>query len=126
MKKIIQYSLAFSVALCLAYPAASQASQPPHRYEGQFQVPLRHPDGVRITTVAHRSPAARAGLERGDLILRVDGRRISEPEELHRALHRTGYTGTLTIRDARTGAFREVRVYPQAGHIGVNVMHVHY
>ena len=40
---------------------------------------LIKPRGALITEVERRSPAAKAGLKRGDIILRVNGRRISNP-----------------------------------------------
>ncbi len=121
MNTITKCTLALGVAALLSFPASSQAYDP---FPRDHWVGHQYHHGLQITTVSRHSPAAHAGLECGDIIFEVDGRRVDQPEELHRALHRTGYRGVLTVRDARTGRFREVRVYPQAGHIGVNVARI--
>lgn len=115
-------SLALTALSVFAVPAISQAFDPPYRYgwqTGYRHIHQRH--GLRINSVAWRSPAFYAGLERGDIILEVDGRNVRHPEQLHQALHRTGMRGVLTVRDARTGRIRDVRVYPSNGHIGVTL-----
>jgi Do/DeqQ family serine protease len=43
---------------------------------------LPHPEGVLVRDLAPDSPAARAGLERGDVILSFDGHDVGSPEEL--------------------------------------------
>lgn len=43
---------------------------------------LDRPRGALVTNVELRSPAEKAGLERGDLVLRINGRRISNPAAL--------------------------------------------
>jgi serine protease Do len=42
--------------------------------------------GVLVTNVAPGSPAERAGLQRGDVILSVRGRTVADPQALYRAL----------------------------------------
>ncbi|MFT3879821.1 MAG: hypothetical protein QM703_09195 [Gemmatales bacterium] len=75
--------------------------------------------GSRWYPQGRRLPLAR--LECGDVIVAVDGKQMCNPDDLHRALHATGHRGILSVRDARTGRFHDVRVYPRHGHIGVNV-----
>ncbi len=43
---------------------------------------LPHPGGVLINNVAPDSPAARAGIRVGDVILAIDGHELADPEEL--------------------------------------------
>ncbi len=43
-------------------------------------------DGVVVTSVRPRGPAARAGLRVGDVILEIDRQRVTEPDMLSRAL----------------------------------------
>lgn len=69
-------------------------------------------DGLFVSSVSSGSPADRAGLERGDVILSYDGRAVSEPDELRRLVRNTppGETATLSIwRDGSRRAI-EVRV----------------
>ena len=46
-------------------------------------------DGLFVSSVSSGSPADRAGLERGDVILSYDGRAVSEPDELRRLVRNT-------------------------------------
>ncbi|MGH7044696.1 MAG: S1C family serine protease, partial [Acetobacteraceae bacterium] len=48
--------------------------------------PNGKPGGVLIASVEHDSPAARAGLRRGDVVLRVDGTRMNTALDLVRAI----------------------------------------
>lgn len=69
-------------------------------------------DGLFVSSVSSGSPADRAGVERGDVILSYDGRAVSEPDELRRLVRNTppGETATLSIwRDGSRRAI-EVRV----------------
>jgi hypothetical protein len=56
--------------------------------------------GVRISRVAERSPAARAGLEVGEEIAQVDGKAVESPAGLERllALKKAGQTVVLNLR----------------------------
>ena len=79
---------------------------------------------VQIQGVASDSPAARAGLRSGDLLIAMDGIPVSTTEEVRRlAQERRGQTVILRIR--RDGVEREVSVYvrpdppPNQGAMGV-------
>jgi len=79
---------------------------------------------VQIQEVAPESPAARAGLQSGDLIIALDGVSVSTTEEVRKlAQDRRGQTVSLRIR--RNGVEREVSVYvrpnppPGQGAMGV-------
>ena len=56
--------------------------------------------GVRIDQVVPGSPAAKAGLEEGDVILKVDDVEVGSPEELIEAVrgHRAGDAVAFTLR----------------------------
>ena len=64
---------------------------------------LRRPRGALITDVEPRSPAAVAGLKRGDIVLRVNGRRISNPAALEYRLAVLGIGETANLILLRRG-----------------------
>ena len=122
MNRLVSLTLALVTTSWIALPTNTQAHEPP-----VYGLPAYHQHhGLRISSVSYFSPAARAGLERGDAILEVDGRKVRTPEDLHQLLHATGQRGMLTVRDARTGRVRDVRVFPIHGHIGVSVSPILY
>jgi hypothetical protein len=55
--------------------------------------------GVRVTSVLPQSPAAQAGIEPGDTILEVDGRRVGTPQQLIAAIesNQAGETAELAV-----------------------------
>jgi serine protease Do len=55
---------------------------------GRLGLPENIQSGVVVTEVAAGSPAAEAGLERGDVILQVDNEDVSRPEDVLRRLER--------------------------------------
>ena len=54
-------------------------------------------EGVAVTNVAERSPAAELGLQRGDIILMVDGERIASSRDLEKLAKSRNYYWKLTI-----------------------------
>ena len=56
-------------------------------------------DGVLVTSVGAESPAARAGLKAGDVIIEAAGRRVAEPSEV-----------TDAIRSAQPGSSLDLRI----------------
>jgi serine protease Do len=71
---------------------------------------IRDRDGILVSEVLDDTPAAKAGLEPGDLILSIDGQTLKSATELRGriAAHRPGETITLAI--ARNGREKTVRV----------------
>ncbi len=63
---------------------------------------------VRVTEVQESSPAAKAGIEKGDVILDADGTPASDPAQLEAAVQKSGPVLTLKVFDPRTR--REVPV----------------
>ena len=68
--------------------------------------------GVIVATVEPKSPAADAGLVRGDLILKIDGREVASPDEFEGRIadHQIGDDIKLTISGDEDGAIRDVTV----------------
>jgi serine protease Do len=68
--------------------------------------------GVIVATVEPKSPAAEAGLVRGDVILKLDGREVASPEEFEGRIadHQTGDDLKLTVSGDADGAIRDVTV----------------
>jgi serine protease Do len=73
-------------------------------------VGLPERDGVLVRGVAEESPAARAGLESGDLIVEAGGRAVSSADDLHEALDASGPGGSLSLTVVRGQEERSVRV----------------
>jgi serine protease Do len=65
---------------------------------------------VLVRAVEDDSPAARAGLERGDLIVAADGREIERVDVLYEALDAASAGGTLELTVVRGTDERTVPV----------------
>ena len=66
--------------------------------------------GVLVRSVAESSPAARAGLERGDLIVRAGGEEVDGVDALYRALDSVGAGSALELDVLRGAEERRVKV----------------
>jgi membrane-associated protease RseP (regulator of RpoE activity) len=66
------------------------------------------PYGLKIRSVADGSPAARAGLASGDVLLSWDGRPIRTPRQLARLIHAAEPGTTVTVVSARLRADRSI------------------
>ena len=73
-------------------------------------VGLPEADGLLIREVAEDSPAARAGLARGDLIVAVAGQSVSGVDDLFAALRAAGTGGSLELTVLRGAEERSVHV----------------
>ena len=60
-------------------------------------------DNARILTVTPGSPAAKAGIQRGDVILRIDGRNIRTPRSLARRIRYTFGAGDKIKVEVKRG-----------------------
>jgi tetratricopeptide (TPR) repeat protein len=101
-----------------AVPAASTTSPPPRRTHSSARplppkkLGIKFADldyaklglqGALIKTVKKRSPAARAGLRRGDLVLRVDSYPILDAKDFFQRLKRAPPAGNLDLEILRDG-----------------------
>jgi hypothetical protein len=66
--------------------------------------------GLRILDVSPESVAKKAGLEVGDIIVRVDGVRVRDPEQLGEALNAAGSTAKVRVLNVRNQQYVEVQV----------------
>lgn len=87
------------------------ALAPPHVARRMRQaVGLPEQDGVLVRGVADDSPAARAGLQEGDLIVVAAGQAIRSVDDLQAILDRPDQAGTLELRLVRGTEERSVTV----------------
>lgn len=68
------------------------------------------PSGALVQTVHPKSPAARAGLKRGDVIIAVDGREIAQPEDFTYRFSTQKIGGSVTVEYRRGGKKRKAAV----------------
>lgn len=68
--------------------------------------------GVRVMSVQSGSPAARAGLQQGDVIVAVGGQAIANPPQLVAAVERAGVGGSLPLSVNRAGRVVQITVVP--------------
>jgi membrane-associated protease RseP (regulator of RpoE activity) len=68
------------------------------------------PRGVGVTQVAENSPAAKAGLQKGDVIVRFDGEEVSSTQKLSRLVSESAPEHTARLTVSRGGSEREISV----------------
>lgn len=76
---------------------------------------LARPGGVLIQDVREDSPASRAGLMNGDIIVEFDGERVRSVDDFMRLVRETPSGRAVTSTIVRGGSRREVEITPQAG-----------
>lgn len=86
------------------FGAAMQAVDP----DIATSVGLERPHGALVRAIYDGGPADRAGIERGDIVLAVDGFEIENPRGLQFRLGSRLIGGTATLNLYRDGARREV------------------
>ena len=70
---------------------------------------LDRPDGAIVTEVREESPADRAGLRRGDTIIRYQEQPVAAPRDLQRAVTTTPVGTEVTMTIVRDGAEQSLR-----------------
>ena len=71
---------------------------------------LDRPAGALVSDIAEKSPAADAGLKRGDVVTAVDGQAVDDPESLGYRLATRTIGGTATLTYLRNGKSATVQV----------------
>jgi S1-C subfamily serine protease len=108
-----RYSLAIPLALYLAHreemeSGEGDAARPRRAWLGFY--PQGYDGGVVITGVVAGGPADKAGLERGDLVLSVDGAAVSTLRELYREIWKKQAGESLGLQVLREASIRVVDV----------------
>ncbi|HLL71849.1 MAG TPA: PDZ domain-containing protein [Pyrinomonadaceae bacterium] len=68
------------------------------------------PRGVAVREVAEGGPAAKAGLQKNDVILRFDGEQVSSVQKLQRLINESAPEHTARLSVSRNGAEQELSV----------------
>jgi len=68
------------------------------------------PKGVEVTDVAANSPAAKAGLQDGDVITAIDGKDVTAPEAVRSAVQAKRSGDSLSVTYTRNGKSNTVNV----------------
>ncbi|MEO1003054.1 MAG: trypsin-like peptidase domain-containing protein [Cyanobacteria bacterium J06638_7] len=68
--------------------------------------------GVRVASVVANSPAQRAGLRQGDVVVAADGQPMLEPSQLVAAVEKAGVGGRLSLSINRQGEMLRLDVVP--------------
>ena len=71
---------------------------------------FNRPSGALLQSLHPKSPAARAGLKRGDVIIAVDGREISQPEDFTYRFSTQKIGGSVAVEYRRGGKKRQASV----------------
>jgi len=77
-------------------------------------IEVQEESGVLVIGVAPNSPAARAGLEAGDVIHKVRGQTVTKSEEVQRLVEATQVGSTLQLEVRRNGQTRTIAIQPAA------------
>jgi putative serine protease PepD len=81
-----------------------------HAYIGVAVGPAPNGVGAQIGSIKSGSPAARAGLEAGDVVTSIDGRPITSPNALIGAVNALKPGAKVTIRYTRDGRSKTTTV----------------
>ena len=71
---------------------------------------LKQGGGALVADVTAGSPAAKAGIERGDIILEMNGQPVNGPDDLSVRIGESPLVSTVQLKIARSGQMHEVSV----------------
>lgn len=71
---------------------------------------LNQGGGALVGDVTPGSPAAKAGIERGDIILELNGKTVSEPDDLSLHIAETAPGTTVHLKISRNGQTHDINV----------------
>lgn len=75
---------------------------------------VQEDQGVLVFRVIPNSPAAKAGLRSGDVILKIDGKPVKTADEVQRAVEASSVGGKLQVELRRNGQTIQIAVQPGA------------
>ena len=81
-------------------------------------------DGVRIEEVDQDGPAAKAGLQAGDIIVEVDGERVRSGRQFSRLVQETANGRSMALGVMRDGTRQSVTVTPESRGFGFDADHM--
>lgn len=76
--------------------------------ENMSRYGLNAPRGVGISRVSNGSPAEKAGLKTGDVILQFDGEPVTSPRKLSRLINEAGSGQTVRLTISRSGSEQQL------------------
>lgn len=108
-------ALAVLLATSLALLAAADTAQAQPRPPG-----YGYSTAIEVLSVTYGGPAQQQGLERGDIILSVDGQRVRNMPEFRYRIGQSGWRAELRVW-SRGNPYDEqwVTVFPRNGRIGI-------
>src|SRR5262249_34347015 len=71
---------------------------------------LKEARGVAVSGVSPGGPADRAGIKAGDVMLKVNGKTVNDPNELRNTVASLSPGADVTVTTARNGAEQDVQV----------------
>jgi S1-C subfamily serine protease len=123
---IFGLALAGAVTVAVSSVVAQSSSQPAERQErprmwmldgrgAQIGVTVDDAsNGVRIEDVDPDSPASKAGLQSGDVVVEVDGERVRSARQFSRLIQESPTGRSVTLGVMRDGARQNVEVTPES------------
>jgi membrane-associated protease RseP (regulator of RpoE activity) len=115
--RIILLAAALLAAVAALGTAGGKKEAPAPAGNGTSASPLVASPGVLVTAVQAGSPADKAGIQRGDIILEADGKAVNTPPELAAAIeaHKAGDTMALQLHHGDTEKTVSVSLTNQQG-----------
>jgi S1-C subfamily serine protease len=110
---VARFSLAIPIALFAERRARLESGEPPPPGERRAWLgfyPQASEDGIAVTGVVPGGPAEAAGLERGDLVVSVDGQAVRGLRQLYEAIWRQHPGQLIGMQVLRGEAIQVVRV----------------
>ncbi len=99
-------------------PAFLGIGMEPLTPELRTKLGIKSERGVVVAEVLPNSPAARAGLQKDDVITQAGGQGVSDPVELGKVVRKTGAGKELTLHVERGKEEKDVKVTLKEGPIG--------